>query len=128
MLKSPDKIDEFSDLLYRELRCGLFHESGPRGKIVLQYENPISLGVLMEKGTDEVTTILICPSHFVYQVVGHFEHYIEQLRDPANASTREMFERVWDQKMKDAFPIVPPSGILPNDFSFGVNAPKKAAK
>ena len=126
ILQTSEKIDEFSSLLYRELRCGLFHESGPRSKIILQYEQPSSIGVLTEDGTGKVTTLLICPTRFVHQVVGHFQHYLKQLRDSSPSNTmQKAFERAWDIRMKGAFPAVPPSGQLPKGFNFETIVPRK---
>jgi hypothetical protein len=91
-------LSEFLATFYSELRCGLFHEAMVRGKIVIRAQSQ-AVGIIVDRGTHKLATIVIDPSRFFAEVKNHFRIYLAMLRDHQKASLRQAFEKAWDERL-----------------------------
>jgi hypothetical protein len=84
------------DAIYRELRCGLYHEAALR---VALSDRGAPIELELAPGTAEVGTILVNPFAFLGAVRAHFNRYLARLGDPAERDLRAAFEREFDRRM-----------------------------
>lgn len=108
-------------LLYKDARCGLFHNGMFREGIYLgKLPNgaPLSATWSNAKGASanqiKIESLLIDLGEFCRYVEGHFKKYLEILRDPSQTAARDAFTRGARINWKLGQP--PPVVILPPDF------------
>jgi hypothetical protein len=84
-------VDYVLNLLYDDVRCGLYHAGGTNGPIMITsgVEYPIILDL-----QDEF--LIINPHLLVPDLIGHFVAYINNLRDHNNTDLRMKFEARFD--------------------------------
>jgi hypothetical protein len=105
---SPDTLsDEVAADVYVQLRCGLLHEALPRHRLLLR-EDTAPMGFMIHKTTGDVGSIVIDPRRFVEAVSNHLAHYVGLLRDPAQQTLRQNFERFFDLRSLANSVILPP--------------------
>ncbi len=89
IVKTP--VDEALDILYKGVRCGLYHAGVTPGKVVLAGEIPHPFAF------DPIDRILVInPHHLVPTLKEHLSNYVAQLREEANRELRKIFERRFD--------------------------------
>jgi len=94
------ELKRVTDAYYREIRCGLFHEAMTRsGTVVVKGADHTLL--VAENAATRKLQLQIDPFHLLTRVQNHFDRYICDLRDPAQAAKRENFEREWDRRLND---------------------------
>jgi len=74
--------------LYREARCGLFHNGMVQGRIIINNGFPNSL-------TFSNGDIEISPSKFLRDIRTDFQNYIQELRDINNIQLRNNFDSMF---------------------------------
>ncbi|MGB2695197.1 MAG: hypothetical protein WBD55_08430 [Dehalococcoidia bacterium] len=77
------------DLLYNEVRCGMYHAGITGPSVQLNKDLPAPLG--FREGTLTVNTDLL-----VLTLQDHFSRYLTRLLDPANQRLRDNFEKRFD--------------------------------
>jgi len=84
-----DNVDSRLCHLYKELRCGLFHNgmTGPSIRIHYDYAEPIDLS--------EENIIKINQKLFLKKVQRDFEQYLKGLRDGRRKKLRDNFSRIY---------------------------------
>jgi len=90
----PDEVREkLLDVLYRDARCGLYHNSRTcRGVGLGQPPN----GEAMAYDPD-AQVLVISPERLPGALKCHLERYRTELLDPTNADARQCFERQFDK-------------------------------
>lgn len=91
-------LGRIADVLYEDARCGFFHEASFRIRVYFSahFGGPIAAtlpkigGVIDESGTIE--SLVVHPRECFAFLCGHFERYLEALRDPSNVDLRRRFE------------------------------------
>lgn len=99
-LDVPDRGDAIGTeltLLYRQARCGAFHDGIMRRQVLVK-RTGVPLAFAVHRDTLEVRTILIDPAAFVGDIEEHSRRYIAAIRDAANAEIRSNFMRTWDRQ------------------------------
>jgi hypothetical protein len=103
----PDFREKLAEDFYRAVRCGLFH-SGMTGYKVLLGKGSKAITVSVHKPTGTVGAIVIDPAKFVDEIGAHFDLYLSQLRNAANADLRANFTKAWELKNPTiALPLAP---------------------
>jgi len=74
---------------YRFVRCGLFHDGMTAPRVFIENRFPHALEF-------DGKYIRISPNKFLDAVIGYFEKYVAQLKDPANKELRETFRKKYD--------------------------------
>jgi len=85
--------EEEARLVYREVRCGLYHAAitGPRVVLSATYSEALSCQ------PDISGTFVVANPHLLPKVLrGHLESYVKDLRDRNAATLRTNFERYFD--------------------------------
>lgn len=91
------ELRRVADAYYREIRCGLFHEAMTRTGTVVVKGAEHTLRVA-EHPTTHKLMLEIDPFHLLARVQSHFDKYVATLRDAANTTARENFEREWNRR------------------------------
>src|SRR5258708_2440380 len=78
-----------ADILYHDLRCGLYHEGLMRGRIVFQRE-----GEAIEI-RNSPPQVVINANAFLDTVVTDFDQYLDQLRGRTACELKSNFETMW---------------------------------
>ena len=91
----PEVIKEVVDLMYDEIRCGLYHTGriGSRINVTTESEDFSVTTLRQAKG---VIFLTVNPKYVVLKVKEHFEQYISQLKDVSNHQLRMNFEARYD--------------------------------
>ncbi len=106
--QNPNVQDAVLREIYRQLRCGLYHEGMTKGKIVVRRDGG-PLGFLFEpKQSFPVVTIVIDPWHVLSNVEAHFTTFITQLKDPNETALRESFVKCFDDREAATTQFIPP--------------------
>ena len=76
--------EEILNIIYNQVRCGLFHDGMTRPSITIngEHENSISFSN---------SNIIINPYKFLDKIIRDFENYISELKNPSNKVLRENF-------------------------------------
>lgn len=74
--------------LYREARCGLFHNGMVQGRIIINNSFPNSLN--FNNGDVEIS-----PLKFLRDIRSDFQNYIQDLRNPNNTQLRNNFNSMF---------------------------------
>lgn len=83
--------DYVLDLLYKGVRCGLYHSGITNGRIV------ITSGIYEPMALDLQNMVLIINPHLlVPAIMAHFNTFISRIRDPNNRELRKNFETRFD--------------------------------
>lgn len=108
---SPEKLaDEIADCLYEQVRCGLLHEAAAKSKVQIR-KDTAALGLMLDRTTGNVGSIVIDPCLFLNDVDAHFRSYVSRLRDPNEAELRLNFEKFFDLRMsRPGAVLAPPVG------------------
>ena len=75
-------------LLYKEARCGLFHDGMTRSRIILN--NSFQEGILINNGD-----IKISPSKFLNDIKRDFQTYLETIKNTKNQRERDNFNLMY---------------------------------
>lgn len=81
---------KFLNLLYGDVRCGLYHMSVPGSGVAIG-----KTGVAIQYANNP-PQILIDPHELARALKNHFEHYTNTLKDPNQTDLRKAFERRFD--------------------------------
>lgn len=100
-------LNRLPSSFYAQLRCGLFHESIIRNKVVVRKQDAPAI-VAIDLDTHEIRAIYIDPVLFLAKVRGHFQRYIAQLRDEKQTELRANFAREWDRRSNQPGPLLVP--------------------
>ena len=84
-------VDDILTILYYGARCGLYHSSIISSKILLTGNFHSALGYIANR-----RMIVINPHLLVPALKRHFQRYEQELRNPANISLRQNFEKSFD--------------------------------
>jgi hypothetical protein len=110
---SESLLGRIADMLYDEVRCGLFHEGMMREHIFfgnaggeLMVTLPRIDGKIVEDG--RIQSVLIDPRKFFVVVERHATQYLKSLRNPDSIELRENFKRAVDLRWR----IDEPDGII----------------
>lgn len=110
---SESLLGRIADMLYDEVRCGLFHEGMMREHIFFGNaggEPMVTLpridGKIVEDG--RIQSVLIDPRKFFVVVERHATQYLKSLRNPDSIELRENFKRAVDLRWR----IDEPDGII----------------
>ena len=93
----PQALDSTSGMIYRELRCGLFH-LGLTGPNVFLGQFAAPLELVLEEKTLQPIEIHVDVPKFLDAVKAEFRTYTRRLRDPSDpeaATLKAAFERTW---------------------------------
>lgn len=74
--------------LYKEARCGLFHDGMTRGDIILKSDSTTAI-------TFDREQIIISPRLFIREIEKHFNDYIAILKDVNNEDQRDKFNSMY---------------------------------
>jgi hypothetical protein len=91
----PGLAAEFADSLYRDARCGLYHNARS-AKVGLGWP-PESAAVAYLNGR-----VIVNPERLPKVLKAHLEHFRAALLDESNQQLREAFERRFDQDSRAA--------------------------
>ena len=84
--------DEFADLLYKEGRCGLFHDGMIRGKMV--YDMNLSKAFeVINNGSQNI--IYFHPAYCLKGVKTRFSDYISKLKSEEESCLRHNFDKMF---------------------------------
>ena len=89
--------DSILDLLYDEVRCGMYHGGMTGPRIRLQGGSEVQLLTI---DGDHVT---IDPAQLVRALQDHFSRYVKQLSDPNNQLLRDNFRSRFDAGVRGKF-------------------------
>jgi hypothetical protein len=81
--------------IYREVRCGLYHQLTVRTRVGIT-QNGAALRLRLDPSTSEPLAIILNPWAFLNKLKAHFRAFVADLRDPANQSLRDTFELYFD--------------------------------
>ncbi len=79
------------DLLYKNVRNGLYHVGMTRPSVILSRDPPFPI-----QYDDVNKTVIINPDNLVEALQSHFDEYVTNLRDPSNKKLRANFEKRFD--------------------------------
>lgn len=84
-------VDTVLSLMYKGIRCGLYHSGVTSGKIFLttEIETPIAFDVQLQM-------LIVNPHLLVPKLKSHLRNYIERIRDNKNIDLRTKFEVRYD--------------------------------
>jgi hypothetical protein len=85
----PELSDEESDRLYKEVRCGFFHDGITRKAIFITGEQK---DTFVRQGDN----LIINPHLFLDKIIKDFEKYISELKNQDSKECRTNFEKFWD--------------------------------
>jgi hypothetical protein len=77
------------ELLYREMRCGFFHDGMTRKAIFITGDQK---KVFKTNGEN----LIINPYLFLDKIISDFKSYINKLHNPSDVDSRMKFEKFWD--------------------------------
>lgn len=80
--------------LYKNLRCGLYHQGMTRAGVILTGD--LDQPYRFEDLGSGASRIIINPKLLVDRLHDHFNSYIETVEDPANATGRANFQAMFD--------------------------------
>jgi hypothetical protein len=102
---SPDLLNRVAKILYKDGRCGFFHDGMLRNRIFLTELNQIDMLITLPKKPDgkvdvdgEIKSILIDPKHFMAAIERHFIDYLLCLRNPKEKVKRDNFLKMAKEK------------------------------
>jgi hypothetical protein len=100
-----DLLGRVADLLYKNCRCGLFHEAMVgEGIYVGTGRGALTVTVPRLDGKPDhsgsVESVLIDPPKLHREVDRHFAEYVALLSDPTNADLRRKFKRAVDRRWR----------------------------
>lgn len=91
-------LSRVSEILYKDARCGFFHDGMLRDRIffgnrglALEITLPKRNGIVDASG--EINSIIIDPKHFIVAIERHFADYVKLLRVVGNVEQRALFEQ-----------------------------------
>jgi hypothetical protein len=98
-------LGRVADILYKDARCGFFHEASLRSRVLLAETSRAEILITLPKKADstldiegEIRSILVNPVRFLMAIENHFIGYVLQLRQPGNAELRDNFYKMAKQK------------------------------
>lgn len=80
------------DILYKAVRCGLYHDARTRARVALS-QPPDSSAIAYDSGS---SSVIISPERLPRVLKAHLEQFRRELLDPANVSLRKRFEDRFD--------------------------------
>ena len=83
--------DYILDVMYEDIRCGLYHSGITNGRVIITGEIQQAMGIDLQK-----SVLIINPHLLVKALKGHFVGYITGLRNPNNHRMRQNFEARFD--------------------------------
>jgi hypothetical protein len=98
------------DEIYDHIRCGLFHEGGPKYKVMIR-EDTAPVNAMLEATDGDVGSIVIDPRRFLAEVQHHLGVYIAQLRDASQTNLRQNFELFFDRRISPTHQTVEPPPV-----------------
>lgn len=90
---SEADLQAIGDVLYKNGRCGFFHDAVFRWRILFGATRGGALEAHKENG--EISAVLIQPSEFLVYLNAHLGKYIAAIRDPGQGELRRRFERIF---------------------------------
>jgi hypothetical protein len=102
----PKTLEKIADEFYKEGRCGFFHDGMIRAKIVFAPEMDEALRATLPKVNGEIDmdgeieSILINPNEFLLYIEGHFNSFLNDLRNEANQELRDNFIKACELKWR----------------------------
>jgi hypothetical protein len=106
---SPLDDDEI-DAIYEWLRCGMYHSAMPKGETYLDRTYPQAIHM-------DATGMVINPAHLVRDIHAHFDKYMTDLKNPANASLRANFNKRAEDIERSVVGRIAVSGAIPSSTS-----------
>ena len=102
---SADLLKRVSEIMYKDARCGFFHDGMLRNRIFLSELNQIDMIITLPRKPDgnvdldgQIKSILIDPKYFMAAIERHFIDYLLCLRNPKEKVKRENFLKIAKEK------------------------------
>ena len=101
---SKNQLKGVAKTMYKEARCGFFHDGMSRGKILYSRGNNNALLITLPKINGniiydgEIDSVVINPERFLECVKKHFQSYIDDLRYKRNINLQNNFKKAVDLK------------------------------
>jgi hypothetical protein len=103
----PHLLNRIATIMYKDGRCGFFHDGILRNRIFLTKLNHIDMMITLPKKPDgnidvtgEIKSIMIDPEYFIAAIERHFMNYLLCLRNPDQKAKRDNFLKIakgkWD--------------------------------
>jgi hypothetical protein len=91
---TPKMATEIAVLVYKDARCGLFHQgiTGPR---VVLLDHGVVMTAKINPTTGKVEAVAVDIHKFVERIEEHSKQYISRLRDPNETALRQRFKEGW---------------------------------
>ena len=87
---------KLANVLYREARCGLFHDGLTRSRIFVARGGLAPLIVQVPAdGRLKIERVMIDPEKWLAEIEKRHADYVAQLRDPGNVEVRANFVKAW---------------------------------
>lgn len=90
-------LDNAADIIYKQIRCGLFHTGMPHQSVGL-HRGPkrwVPFQIFQPENFAGQAFPMIYVPTFLELVEEHFNNYLAKLRDPQNQELRENFEKAF---------------------------------
>lgn len=97
-------LGRVADVLYKEGRCGFFHDGMFRAKLYFKALKDHDMLITVPRVNEipdengEIKSIVIDPQKFYEAIQRHFDLFINKLRDKNNTSIRDVFEKTCEMK------------------------------
>jgi hypothetical protein len=98
-------MDDLEDFLERSSNASAYEVRDPRVILSGTQSRPLCVGL---DSNNDPAAVVINPHLLIPTLTQHFEGYIARLRDVANTTLRENFERRWEYLHKRAEVSIPP--------------------
>lgn len=100
-----DRMQPVASALYKDARCGFFHDALMKNRIFVSEHWPSALRVSAPEASagglgdlSRIDSIVINPRAFLAAVEEHLAAYLALLRDPSNTDARQRFDAAWSLK------------------------------
>lgn len=101
----PNLLKRVAAILYKDGRCGFFHDGMLRGRIFLANLDQIDMLITLPKRPDgkidvdgDINSIIIDPKYFMAAIERHFIDYLLCLRNPNEKVKRDNFLKMAKEK------------------------------
>lgn len=91
---NPQHTRWFMSAMYKNVRCGLYHQGATRSRILLTGEIPDAFQFTNLENNGHL--IMINPRTLVEHLKGHFSSFVLAVSNPANQANRQNFESMYD--------------------------------
>lgn len=103
--ETNDTLNKFADFLYKQARCGFFHDGTFRNKIFFGEEHEAALtgtfpkknGIVDKNGN--IVSIIINPKYFFKAIEKHFKEYVAKLRKDSQKDLINKFEKIFHKRL-----------------------------